>query len=409
MISSVIILWDQNLCYMKKVINSKEESIFLDSLKDIVKSARKLAYSSICFAQVQSNWLLGKRIVEQIQKGNDKAEYGKHILKIASESLTEEFGKGYSTTNLRSFRKFYLIFKDYAIGQAVPDQFEKPKGQTLSAEFDESKRQAMPAKFENSKQQTASAKLENENQQALPAILSWTHYERLMRIKEKEIRDWYMREASNQMWNYRTLNRNINTQYYERMLISQKKTVVENEMKAKTNSFQNDKLEFIKNPTVLEFLGLPNNQSYLEKDLEKAILSNLSDFLMELGKGFAFVARQQLIRTESEDYYIDLVFYNYILKAFVLIDLKVGKITHQDVGQMDMYVRMYDELKKCNDDNPTIGILLCSQTDKDIAKYSILKGNEHIFASKYKLILPTEDELANEIKKQKDIYFDSIS
>ena len=183
MISSVIILWDQNLCYMKKVINSKEESIFLDSLKDIVKSARKLAYSSICFAQVQSNWLLGKRIVEQIQKGNDKAEYGKHILKIASESLTEEFGKGYSETNLKSFRKFYLIFKDYAISQAVPDQFEKPKGQTLSAEFDESKRQALPAK------------LGNENQQALPAILSWTHYERLMRIKEKEIRDWYMREA----------------------------------------------------------------------------------------------------------------------------------------------------------------------------------------------------------------------
>ena len=183
MISSVIILWDQNLCYMKKVINSKEESIFLDSLKDIVKSARKLAYSSICFAQVQSNWLLGKRIVEQIQKGNDKSEYEKHNLKIASESLTEEFGKGYSETNLRSFRKFYLIFKDYAISQAVPDQFEKPKGQTLSAEFDESKRQALPAK------------LGNENQQALPAILSWTHYERLMRIKEKEIRDWYMREA----------------------------------------------------------------------------------------------------------------------------------------------------------------------------------------------------------------------
>ena len=370
---------------MDKVINTKEERIFLDSLKDIVKSARKYAYSSICFAQVQSNWLLGKRIVEQIQKGNNKAEYGKHILKIASESLTEEFGKGYSTTNLKSFRKFYLIFRNYSIGQ------------TVSAQFEGTKRQALPAQLEDS------------NLQSLPVILSWSHYERLMRINEKEIRDWYMREAANQMWNFRTLNRNINTQYYERMLISQKKTVVENEMKAKTNSFQNDKLEFIKNPTVLEFLGLPSNQSYLEKDLEKAILSNLSDFLMELGKGFAFVARQQLIRTEEEDYYIDLVFYNYILKAFVLIDLKVGKITHQDVGQMDMYVRMYDELKKGHDDNPTIGILLCAQTDKDIAKYSILKGNEHIFASKYKLILPTEEELANEIKKQREIYLDSTS
>ena len=382
---------------MEKVINTKEERIFLDSLKDIVKSARKYAYSSICFAQVQSNWLLGKRIVEQIQKGNDKAEYGKHILKIASESLTEEFGKGYSETNLKSFRKFYLIFKDYSIGQTMSEQLEERKQQTLSAKLEDSKRQAMPAQLENS------------NLQALPVILSWTHYERLMRIKNKEIRDWYMKEAAEQMWNYRTLNRNINTQYYERMLISQKKTVVENEMIEKTRTFQNDKLEFIKNPTVLEFLGLPNNLSYLEKDLEKAILSNLSDFLMELGKGFAFVARQQLIRTEEEDYYIDLVFYNYILKAFVLIDLKVGKITHQDVGQMDMYVRMYDELKKGHDDNPTIGILLCAQTDKDIAKYSILKGNEHIFASKYKLILPTEEELANEIKKQREIYLDSTS
>ena len=382
---------------MEKVINNKEESIFLDSLKDIVKSARKYAYSSICFAQVQSNWLLGKRIVEQIQKGKDKAEYGKHILKIASESLTEEFGKGYSETNLKSFRKFYLIFKDYSIGQTMSEQLEERKQQTLSAKLEDSKRQAMPAQLENS------------NLQALPVILSWTHYERLMRIKNKEIRDWYMKEAAEQMWNYRTLNRNINTQYYERMLISQKKTVVENEMIEKTKTFQNDKLEFIKNPTVLEFLGLPNNLSYLEKDLEKAILSNLSDFLMELGKGFAFVARQQLIRTEEEDYYIDLVFYNYILKAFVLIDLKVGKITHQDVGQMDMYVRMYDELKKGHDDNPTIGILLCAQTDKDIAKYSILKGNEHIFASKYKLILPTEEELANEIKKQREIYLDSTS
>lgn len=358
---------------MEKVINTKEERIFLDSLKDIVKSARKYAYSSICFAQVQSNWLLGKRIVEQIQKGKDKAEYGKHILKIASESLTEEFGKGYSETNLKSFRKFYLIFKDYSIGQTV------------------------------------SAQLYDTKRQALSAILSWSHYERLMRIRDKKIRDWYMNEAAEQMWNFRTLNRNINTQYYERMLISHKKEVVENEMKEKTNIFQKDKLEFIKNPTVLEFLGLPNNLSYLEKDLEKAILSNLSDFLMELGKGFAFVARQQLIRTKDEDYYIDLVFYNYILKAFVLIDLKVGEITHQDVGQMDMYVRMYDELKKGHDDNPTIGILLCAQTDKDIAKYSILKGNEHIFASKYKLILPTEEELANEIKKQREIYLDSTS
>ena len=225
-----------------------------------------------------------------------------------------------------------------------------------------------------------------------------------MRVENVTARNWYMREASEQMWSVRTLDRNINTQYYERLLLSQVKEPVENEMKEKTTMFQQDKLEFIKNPTVLEFLGLPNNKSYKEKDLEKAILDNMSDFLMELGKGFAFVARQQLIRTESEDYYIDLVFYNYLLKAFVLVDLKVGKITHQDVGQMDMYVRMYDELKRTEGDNPTIGILLCSQTDKDIARYSILKGSEQIFTSKYQLLLPSEEELANEIRRQKEIF-----
>ena len=225
-----------------------------------------------------------------------------------------------------------------------------------------------------------------------------------MRVENVTARNWYMREASEQMWSVRTLDRNINTQYYERLLLSQVKEPVENEMKEKTSMFQQDKLEFIKNPTVLEFLGLPDNKSYKEKDLEKAILDNMSDFLMELGKGFAFVARQQLIRTESEDYYIDLVFYNYLLKAFVLVDLKVGKITHQDVGQMDMYVRMYDELKRTEGDNPTIGILLCSQTDKDIARYSILKGSEQIFTSKYQLLLPSEEELANEIRRQKEIF-----
>ena len=192
--------------------------------------------------------------------------------------------------------------------------------------------------------------------------------------------------------------------YYERIILSQVKEPVEQEMKEKTQAFQQDKLEFIKNPTVLEFLGLPGNKGYKEKDLEKAILDNLSEFLMELGKGFAFVGRQQLIRTEAEDYYIDLVFYNYLLKAFVLVDLKVGKVTHQDVGQMDMYIRMFDELKRGEGDNPTIGILLCSQTDKDIARYSILKGNEQLFATKYKLILPSEEQLAEEIGRQKEIF-----
>ena len=368
---------------MTNPIINAEEKDFIESLKQIVRAARSMAYAAIDYAQIQANWLIGQRVVEQMQKGKERAEYGAHIIKIASVALTEEFGSGYSETNIRNFRAFYLTFNNLQIQQ------------TVSAES------------QTSIQQTLSAKLENANTQigqTLPARLSWSHYERLMRVESETARNWYMREASEQMWSVRTLNRNINTQYYERLLMSQVKEPVVQEMKEKTAEFQHDKLEFIKNPTVLEFLGLPNNKSYQEKDLEQAILNNLSDFLMEMGKGFAFVARQQLIRTEEEDYYIDLVFYNYLLKAFVLVDLKVGKISHQDVGQMDMYVRMYDELKRNEGDNPTIGILLCAQTDKDIARYSILKGNEQIFASKYKLLLPSEEELAKEISKQKEIF-----
>lgn len=206
------------------------------------------------------------------------------------------------------------------------------------------------------------------------------------------------------MWSVRTLDRNINTQYYERLLMSKHKGVVIKEMEDKTKAFQLDKLEFIKNPVVAEFLGLSPNTDISETKLETSIIGNLQKFMMELGKGFAFVARQQIIRTEAEIYFIDLVFYNYILKYFVLFDLKIGKITHQDVGQMDMYVRMYDELKRNEGDNPTIGIVLCSETDVDIARYSVLKGNEQLFATKYKLFLPSEEELRTEIERHKLIF-----
>jgi predicted nuclease of restriction endonuclease-like (RecB) superfamily len=209
-------------------------------------------------------------------------------------------------------------------------------------------------------------------------------------------------EAAEQSWDVRTLDRNISTQYYERLLMSQIKKPVIKEMQSKTGKFQKNKLEFIKNPSVLEFLGLPANSGYSEALLEKAIINHLQQFILEMGKGFAFVERQQLLRTETTDYYVDLVFYNYILKCFVLIDLKTSRISHQDVGQMDMYVRIYDELKRNEGDNPTIGILLCSETDTDIARYSILKGNEQLFTSKYKLYLPTEDELRAEIEQEKE-------
>ncbi|GHV66775.1 hypothetical protein FACS1894199_10880 [Bacteroidia bacterium] len=350
---------------------TKDED-FVAQLKHIIYSARSRAYSAINFAQVEANWLIGQRIVEQQQNGAARADYGKYVMRLASQELTAEFGKGYSKRNIENFRRFYQTF-NIQIAQTVSAQLQR--GQIVS-----------------------------ELSTKQPALLSWSHYERLLRVDNPQARDWYLQEAAEQMWGVRTLDRNINTQYYERLLLSQKKEPVMAEMQNKTHAFQQDKLAFIKNPTVLEFLGVPDNSGYVEQDIEKAIIDNMQKFIMELGKGFAFVARQQLIRTEAEDYYVDLVFYNYILKCFMLMDLKMGKISHQDVGQMDMYVRMYDELRRGEGDNPTIGIVLCSQTDRDIARYSILKGNEQLFASKYKLFLPTESELKVEIERQKEIF-----
>ena len=227
----------------------------------------------------------------------------------------------------------------------------------------------------------------------------------LLQVKDSKARAWYEKEAWEQTWNVRTLQRNVSSQYYYRMLQTQKQELVEKEMKETTAEYQSNKLEFIKNPVVAEFLGLASNTDFTESDLEKSILTNLQKFLMELGKGYAFVARQQHIHTEKQEYFIDLVFYNYILKCFVLIDLKTQKITHQDVGQMDMYIRMYDELKRSEGDNPTIGIVLCSETDEDFARYSVMHGNEQLFASKYKLYLPTEEELREEIETQKMMFY----
>lgn len=235
-------------------------------------------------------------------------------------------------------------------------------------------------------------------------LLPWSHYERLIRIEDKQARDWYAKEAFEQGWSYRTLNRNINTLYYERLLTSKEKAPVEKEMKEKAQEFQQDKLEYIKSPVVMEFLGLPSDSSLKESKLETAIIDNLEKFLMEMGKGYALVARQQHIRTEENDYYIDLVFYNYLIKSFILVDLKVNRITYQDVGQMDMYLQMYDKMKKGPDDNPTIGIILCAETDSDVARYSTLAKNDQMFAAKYKLYLPNEEDLRREIERQKELY-----
>ena len=364
-----------------------EDNMLVNDLRSIVSKARSKAFAAVNYSLVERNWRIGQRIVEQEQNGASRAEYGKHVTEVASAALTEEFGKGFSETNIRTFRKFFLIFRNLEIQQTVSAESNLPKQQTLSDNLSShfQKGQTPPAQF----------KLR---------LLPWSHYERLIRVEDKKAREWYAKEAFEQGWSYRTLNRNINTLYYERLLMSKDKAPVEKEMKEKTNEFQQDKQEYIKSPVVMEFLGLPSDSSLKESKLESAIIDNLEKFLMEMGKGYALVARQQHIRTEENDYYIDLVFYNYLIKSFILVDLKVNRITYQDVGQMDMYLQMYDKMKKGPDDNPTIGIILCTETDSDVARYSTLAKNDQMFAAKYKLYLPDKEDLRREIERQKELY-----
>lgn len=347
---------------------SADDHQFVSDIKAIVYSAKKQAYQAVDLYQVASNWLIGRRIVEQEQQGKHRAQYGKRIIELASESLTAEFGSGYSAINLKNFRKFYLTFSDLAIRQ------------TVSAEF----------------------KLDK----LLPPNLSWSHYERLIRIKDDNERNWYMQEAMTEGWSVRTLNRNIGSQYYYRLLQTPEvnRAEVVDEMKRLTTDYQTDKHKFLRNPVVAEFLGFSQATAYSETKLESAIIDHLQKFLLELGKGYAFVARQQRIKTDVGEYFIDLVFYNYILKCFLLIDLKTCQITHEDIGQMDMYIRMYDELKCSKEDNPTIGLLLCSETSLDLARYSILKDSKQLYAAKYLTYLPSKEQLLAEIDYQKEIF-----
>lgn len=369
---------------LKKYDNiNADDAQFISDIKAIVYTAKQKAYQAADTYQVVSNWLVGRRIVEQEQHGQERAQYGKHIVELASEALTAEFGKGYSIVNIKSFRKFYLTFNNLLIGQTPSAQSENGltiKGQTVSAELELAK--------------------------MLPSNLSWSHYERLMRIKNEDERDWYMREAAGENWSVRTLDRNIGSQYYHRLLQTpeSKRGEVIDEMQRLTADYQKDRHKFLRNPVVAEFLGFSQDAAYSETNLESAIIDHLQKFILELGKGFAFVARQQRIKTDMGEYYIDLVFYNYILKCFLLIDLKSSQISYEDVGQMDMYIRMYDELKCTESDNPTIGLLLCSETSKDLARYSILKDSKQLYAAKYLTYLPTSEELTAEIERQKEIF-----
>lgn len=327
---------------------------YINEIKKILKNARQKAYTAVNSAMVEAYWKIGRRIVEEEQSGRERAEYGKEIVKNLSKELTEEFGKGFGERNIRNIRQFYVLFSDY------------------------------------------------EKWKSVISKLTWTHIQKVLRVSDEKARIFYLTEAAENMWSVRTLDRNISTLYYNRIVASIDKKTVEDEMKEKTKKLQAK--EFIKNPVVLEFLDLPTNMSYTENELEKALTDDIQKFMMELGKGFAFVERQQHIRTENSDFYIDLVFYNYILKCFIIVELKTEKLTHQDIGQLDMYVRMYDDLKKQENDNPTIGLLLCTDTDSTVIKYSVLNDNKNLFASKYVNYLPSEEELINEIERQKVLF-----
>ena len=329
--------------------NIQLATYFVQDIRRIVEDGRQRAYLQVSHTMIETYWNIGQRIVEEEQNGKQRAEYGSKLIDELAKILTHDFGSGFSARYLRSFRKFYLLIPDIEIWKS---------------------------RFPN---------------------LLWTHIYRTLRVADATAARWYLETAAKEMWSVRTLDRNISTQYFERHFHTP-------QIPSEQTSQEAEPAKMLKSPIIGEFLGCKQNESYSESELESAILSHLQEFIMELGRGFAFVKRQQLIRTEASDYYIDLVFYNVVLKCYVLIDLKIGKITHQDVGQMDMYRRMFDELKLTEGDNPTIGIVLCSETDKDIARYSILHGSEQLFAAKYKTYMPTNEELRKEIEHQKELY-----
>jgi predicted nuclease of restriction endonuclease-like (RecB) superfamily len=363
----------------------------------IIDQAQATAYRQVNETLIKRNWLLGMRIQHEVLK-EKRAEYGQQVVKNLAQSLLERYGRGFSMRNLYNFVDFY---------QSHPDIFHAVSGESTIVN-------AVSAQSEvaNILQSLTAKSLSNSSQQPnilqtltakSPIRLTWSHYSIILQESSKEARDWYEQEAAREMWGTRTLQRNVSSQYYHRLLQSQNKDAVRGEMKQLTAPLQ-DKLEYLKNPVVAEFLGFKNNTDYTESDLEQSIIDHLIPFLMEMGKGFTLADRQKRIHTEKEDYYIDLVFYNYNLRCFVLVDLKTTKLRHQDVGQMDMYVKMYDEMMCPQGHNPTIGILLCADTDEDVAHYSVLNGSDQLYAAKYLTYMPTKEELRREIEQQKQFF-----
>lgn len=327
-------------------IQPKQDQL-IGSIAQVIQQARSQVRQTVNSAMVQSYWEIGRLLVEHEQQGKERAEYGKFVLQNVSERLTAMFGKGFDERNLRKMRQFYLTF---------------PIRDSVRPE------------------------------------LSWTHYRRLIRVENPKARVWYLNETIENNWSVKALDRQISVLYYERLLASQNDTAVVAEAQAKTEPLKETIQDYLRDPYILDFLNL-QDKSYQESNVEQAIISNLQQFLLELGKGFAFVERQKRVRFDDEDFYIDLVFYNFKLKCFLLIDLKIGKLKHQDIGQMDTYVRLYDEQFKGDDDNPTIGLVLCSEQSEAVAKYSVLADRKQIFSAKYLPYLPTELELKAQVEK----------
>jgi len=336
---------------MRCRLAEKNEDTVYQSIRNVLADARQKVYTAVNSAMVGAYWEIGRQIMEA-QGNNPRAEYGSQLLKYLSNRLTAEFGKGFEETNLRKMRQFYQIF---------------PIRDTLCLE------------------------------------LSWSHYRLLMKIGNESEREFYLKECVECNWSVRQLERQITTFYYKRLLATRKegKESVKNEIQKTEPKIDPDYI--LKDPYILEFLDLKENKDYHESDLEQALIGKLQDFLLEMGKGFSFVARQKRITIEGDHYYIDLVFYNYILKCFVIIDLKTGKLNYQDIGQIDFYTRYYNENIKQKDDNPTIGIVLCSEKNDAMAKYSVLSDNDRLFASKYMDYLPTEEELKRELERERGI------
>jgi len=362
--------------------------ILFEQIRNLADQARGRAARAVNQTMTETYWHIGRLIVEEEQGGESRAVYGVRLIPELSRRLTQEYGKGFSETNLKTFRQFYLAFP---IRHALSDE---------SADFPE-KRDAVSVESQKvSKLAIPNEKLPIPTVSFLRSELSWTHYRLLLRVDNAVAREWYMNEAADAGWSVRALERQIASHYYERLLTSQDRKAVKGEAHAVSSRITLRPADTLKDPYVFEFLGLPS-QTFLERDLEKALLDNLQQFLLELGRGFSFVARQYHVSTETMDFFVDLVFYHFRLKCFILIDLKTGTLTHQDIGQMDMYVRLFDDRIRQGNDNPTIGLILCSQKDKTIVHYSVLQGSEQLFASEYRLYLPSEEELKAELDRER--------